>query len=48
MGSATRQPGLQSMCSEGRVESEVNPASEVIAGIEIAAEICKQIGAEPL
>jgi hypothetical protein len=34
--------------SEGRVESEVHPASEVIAGIEIAAEICKQIGAEPL
>jgi predicted dehydrogenase len=34
--------------SEGRVESEVHPANEVIAGIEIAAEICKQIGAEPL
>ena len=34
--------------SEGRVESEVHTASEVIAGIEIAAEICKQIGAEPL
>lgn len=34
--------------SEGRVESEVHPASEVIAGIEIAAEICRQIGAQPL
>jgi len=34
--------------SEGRVESEVHLAAEVIAGIEIAAEICKQIGAEPL
>ena len=34
--------------SEGRVESEVHTANEVIAGIEIAAEICKQMGAEPL
>ena len=34
--------------SEGRVESEVHPASEVVAGIEIAAEICRQIGAEPM
>jgi predicted dehydrogenase len=34
--------------SEGRVESEVHPASEVVAGIEIAAEICRQIGAEPI
>jgi hypothetical protein len=34
--------------SEDRVESEVHPANEVIAGIEIAAEICKQMGAEPL
>jgi predicted dehydrogenase len=34
--------------SEGRVESEVHPASEVVAGIEIADEICRQIGAEPI
>jgi len=34
--------------SEGRIESEVHPASEVVAGIEISAEICRQIGAEPI
>ena len=34
--------------SEGRVESEVHTAADTIASIEVAAEICRQIGANPL